>query len=155
MFQKLKCREKNGQPFNSTPTNQFGHTQLLNQTTMFHHFCFTLHNHLLWSRSLSFLSLHFIPLLTSCKITKTFKFVCSVVVVGEAELDGTENKPRLLSLNKIKGVACGILAAYAVTSASFPVTAATQVQTSNSPENINTRSSLTSLSLYATICYIA
>lgn len=56
------------------------------------------------------------------------KFVCSLVVVGEAELDGSENKARLFSFNTIKGVACGILAAYTVTSASFPVIAATQVQ---------------------------
>jgi hypothetical protein len=49
------------------------------------------------------------------------------VVVGEAELDGSDNKAKLLNFNRIKGVACGILAAYTLTSASFPVTAATQV----------------------------
>lgn len=53
-----------------------------------------------------------------------FRITCSVV--GEAELDGSENKARLFSFNTIKGVACGILAAYTVTSASFPVIAATQ-----------------------------
>ena len=38
-----------------------------------------------------------------------------------------ENKGGLFNFNGIKGVACGILAACAVTSAAFPVTAATQV----------------------------
>lgn len=56
------------------------------------------------------------------------KFVCSIVVVREGELDGSINKARLFSFNTIKGVACGILAAYTVSSASFPVIAATQVQ---------------------------
>lgn len=59
------------------------------------------------------------------------------VVVREAELDGSENnKPRLLNFNTIKGVACGILAACAVSSASFPVTAATQVQIPLNPIDI-------------------
>jgi hypothetical protein len=53
------------------------------------------------------------------------RLTCSLVV-GEAELDGSDNKAKLLNFNRIKGVACGILAAYTLTSASFPVTAATQ-----------------------------
>lgn len=48
--------------------------------------------------------------------------------VGVGELDGSESKGRLLNFNGIKSVACGILAACAVTSAAFPVTAANQVQ---------------------------
>ncbi|KAK2444476.1 Tetratricopeptide repeat (TPR) superfamily protein [Trifolium repens] len=49
-----------------------------------------------------------------------FRLTCSLV-------DGSDNnKAKLLNFNKIKGVACGILAAYTLTSASFPVTAATQ-----------------------------
>ncbi|WJX11166.1 Thylakoid lumenal 17.4 kDa protein, chloroplastic [Trifolium repens] len=48
------------------------------------------------------------------------RLTCSLV-------DGSDNnKAKLLNFNKIKGVACGILAAYTLTSASFPVTAATQ-----------------------------
>ncbi|CAJ2667424.1 thylakoid lumenal 17.4 kDa protein, chloroplastic [Trifolium pratense] len=54
----------------------------------------------------------------------SLRITCSVV--GEAELDGSDNKARLLNFNRIKGVACGLLAAYTLTSASFPVTAATQ-----------------------------
>ncbi|KAG5050338.1 hypothetical protein AAZX31_04G214400 [Glycine max] len=53
----------------------------------------------------------------------TLRISCS----GVAELDGShENKGGLFNFNGIKGVACGILAACTVTSAAFPVTAATQ-----------------------------
>ncbi|KAL9312852.1 hypothetical protein ACSQ67_018304 [Phaseolus vulgaris] len=55
--------------------------------------------------------------------TPSLRISCS----GVAELDGShQNKGGLFSFNGMKGVACGILAACAVTSAAFPVTAATQ-----------------------------
>jgi len=123
MFQKLKVQKE------EWPTFQFNsHERVCPYTTTQpndHVSPLQLHP----SQPLALVSLSFISF-SSFYIIAYFilKFVCSVVVVGKAELDGTENKPRLLSLNRIKGVACGILAAYAVTSASFPVTAATQVQ---------------------------
>ncbi|QCE15559.1 thylakoid lumenal 17.4 kDa protein, chloroplastic isoform X1 [Vigna unguiculata] len=55
--------------------------------------------------------------------TPPFTISCS----GVAELDGShQNKGGLFSFNGMKGVACGILAACAVTSSAFPVPAATQ-----------------------------
>lgn len=56
------------------------------------------------------------------------KFVCIVVIVGELELNESQNKARLLNFNTIMGVTCAILAGYTVTYALVPVIAATQVQ---------------------------
>ncbi|XP_057452676.1 thylakoid lumenal 17.4 kDa protein, chloroplastic isoform X1 [Lotus japonicus] len=70
------------------------------------------------------LSIHNHSTKRSCLTTSpsTLRISCS----GVGELDGSECKGRLLNFNGIKSVACGILAACAVTSAAFPVTAANQ-----------------------------
>ncbi|XP_027902305.1 thylakoid lumenal 17.4 kDa protein, chloroplastic isoform X2 [Vigna unguiculata] len=59
--------------------------------------------------------------------TKRPSFTPPFTISCSAELDGShQNKGGLFSFNGMKGVACGILAACAVTSSAFPVPAATQ-----------------------------
>ncbi|CAL0319529.1 unnamed protein product [Lupinus luteus] len=58
---------------------------------------------------------------------KTSPSILRVSSSGVGELDESGNKGGLFNFNGIKGVACGILAACAVSSAAFPVIAAGQV----------------------------
>lgn len=55
-----------------------------------------------------------------------------LVRLGEVDGSESEARGRFLTLNNVKGMACGILAAWTVTAAAaFPVIAANQVQSSN------------------------